>query len=56
MTALDRVKWLSIPWGDVRGWADKSAVAAINRALPFTRMNGDPSSSHILKLGHCCVL
>ncbi len=33
---------LCILWGDVRERADKSAVAAINRALPFTRMDGDP--------------
>src|SRR5260370_3682912 len=29
-------------WGDCRGLADKSAVAAINRALRFTRKDRDP--------------
>src|SRR6266852_7025947 len=34
--------WISILWGDLRGPADKSALAAINRALRFTRKDIDP--------------
>ncbi len=34
--------WISILAGDVRERADKSAVAAINRALRFTRKDVNP--------------
>src|SRR6516225_395688 len=33
---------ISIIWGDLRGLADQSAMAAINRALRFTRKDRDP--------------
>src|SRR5260370_26753092 len=36
------VFWISILWGDLRGAADTSAMAAINRALRFTRRDIDP--------------
>jgi hypothetical protein len=39
---LIRFPWLSILAGDLREKADKSAVAAINRALRFTRKDVDP--------------
>ncbi len=34
--------WVSILQGDLREMADKSAVAAINRALRLTRKDGEP--------------